>query len=72
MTTPFRDDLSRTEFTHGGARPGSGRKPKADKREVFSCRVTPFTAMQIRIIAARKGVGLGEAIDELVQSYIKS
>lgn len=55
----------------GGARPGAGRKPIQDKRVVLSCRVTPFTAMQVRIIAAQKGVGLGEAVDELVMSYIK-
>lgn len=57
--------------THGGARPGSGRKRREDKREVLSCRVTPFTAMQVRVIAAQKGIGLGEAVDELVMSYIR-
>lgn len=59
------------EETRGGARKGSGRKANPNKRELISCRVTPFTAMQIRIIAAERHTGIGEALDELVRSYIK-
>lgn len=52
----------------GGARPGAGRKAKADARVVLSARVKPATLDALRREAAAAGIGLGAYLDNLCKS----
>ena len=56
-----------TEKKRGGARPGAGRKRKAEDgtRVNFTVLVAPITRQRITALR-EKGVLLGEAIDDLV------
>jgi len=33
--------MERVKYTHGGKRPGSGRKPKTDKKKMYATKLRP-------------------------------
>ena len=50
----------------GGARPGSGRDPKKDKRINFTIVIHPETAKWIRAEAKRREMPQGRLIENLL------
>lgn len=59
-------------MTHGGARPGAGRKAlhPEQRRVTLGARVTPQTKERLADMAAEQGVTIGRIIEELVASFI--
>lgn len=61
-------------MTHGGARPGAGRKAihPEQRRVTLGARVTPQTKEWLADMAAEQGVTIGRIIEELVASFKES
>lgn len=59
--------------THGGARPGAGRKAVAleEKRVTLGVRVTPYTKRWLDEQAIIQGVSIGRIVEELVKAFIE-
>lgn len=59
-------------MTHGGARPGAGRKAihPEQRRVTLGARVTPQTKGRLADMAAEQGVTIGRIIEELVASFM--
>lgn len=60
-------------MTHGGARPGAGRKAcrPEERRVQVGARVTPAVYGWLTEQAEVQGVSVGRIIEELVDSFIK-
>ena len=59
-------------MTHGGARPGAGRKAihPEQRRVTLGARVTPQTKEWLADMAAEQGVTIGRIIEDLVASFM--
>ncbi len=56
-------------MTHGGARPGAGRKRSPRETKTVSWRLSNYAREWITRQAAEQGVSSGEIIDELIRSF---
>jgi hypothetical protein len=52
--------------TKGGKRPGSGRKPKPDKRVTRSISLPPESWAKLDDLAAKRGASRSEAVNGLI------
>ena len=50
--------------THGGSRPGSGRKPKSDKKVPISLKISPDVLAFLR----NRGPSLSEAAEPILRA----
>lgn len=53
----------------GGARPGAGRKPKADKKQNMTFKLSP-DAIEAARVCKEKGINLSERIEALIKSLV--
>lgn len=54
----------------GGARPGAGRKPKADRKQNMTFRLSP-EAIEAARACREKGINLSEQIEALIRSLVE-
>lgn len=54
----------------GGARPGSGPKPKYSRATTFSVRMELAHKIALKVLAEKKGTTITEEINNAVRAYV--
>jgi len=60
--------MSKKEKKHGGARKGSGRKPRPYPREAITVRVEPEVADHLRTLCDQSGQSQSSVITRLIMA----